>query len=126
MNRRRVWLTVIGLITAALLGILVSGCGGGGAGVQTSVAGYIVDVTTGLGIGNVVVMAGGQSGTSKTPEGRFEIGGLDPGTYALTVQPGGTFVAVPGPAPQVTVGAGQVTEVGTVLVIDYRNLPPAP
>ena len=126
MNWRRVWLTVVGLITISLLGMMLGGCGGGGGGVGTGVTGFIVDVTSGLGIGNVVVTLGGKSGTSTTPAGRFVISGVAPGEYGLVVHPGVMFVAVPGPAPRVTVPYNGQTEVGTVLVIDPALLPPAP
>ena len=125
MNWRRVWLTVVGLTVTALLVALASGCGGGDNAAPVSIGGFIVDVTTGLPIGNVVVTAGGQSGTSRSSDGRFTISGLAPGNYALVVQPGALFVAVPGPPPRVTVGAGAPTEVGNVLIIDRALLPPS-
>jgi hypothetical protein len=84
----------------------------------------IVDVTSNLGIGGMVVSAGGQSGTSTTPNGTFTINGLTPGTYPLVVKATALFQAVPGPVPQVKVVKGQITNVGTVLVIDPAYLPP--
>jgi hypothetical protein len=128
MNRRRAWITVVSL-TPVLAGMLLAGCGGGGGGgpaVQTGITGLIVDVTSGLGIGGVVVTAGTQSATSATPDGRFTIAGLNAGTYSLIVQPGLRFVAVPGPAPSVAVTKNKLTNVGNVLVIDRANLPPQP
>ncbi len=127
MNRRRLWLTVVGVIAVLLGALMLSGCGSGGGETGGEVTGRIVDVTSGLGIGNVVVTVAGQSGTSTTPDGRFRITKIRPaGNYALQVQPGVVFVAVPGPQVRVNVPASGAVEVGTVVVIDRALLPPAP
>ena len=125
MNRRRVMLTVVSLAVVALLAGLAGGCGGGNSVAETGITGFIVDVGSGLGIGNVEVRARGQSGTSRTADGLFKVTGVAPGNgIALEVQPGPIFVPVPGPAPSVNVVARQLTDIGTVLVIDRNNLPP--
>jgi hypothetical protein len=130
MNRRTAWVTV-GLI-AAVAGLgLLAGCGGGGnsgPGVQTGITGTVMDVTSQLGIGNVVLTAGGQSATSSSStatEGSFTLNGMSAGTFDLVVRPGAIFVPVPGPAPHVTVVKGKLTHVGTVWVIDRADLPPS-
>jgi hypothetical protein len=129
MNRRTVWVTV-GLIAAVAGLALLAGCGGGnsGPGVQTGITGTVMDVTSQLGIGNVVLTAGGQSATSSSStatEGSFTLSGMSAGTFDVIVHSGAIFVPVPGPAPHVTVVKGKLTDVGTVWVIDRANLPPS-
>jgi hypothetical protein len=130
MNRRNVWLS--GGLIAAVVGLAVlAGCGGsGGGGAQpaggTGITGTVVDVTSQIGIAGIVVTAGKQSATSTLPDGSFTISGMAPGTYDLVVQPKGSYVPVPGPAPQVKVQAGEATNVGNVWIIDSGNLPTGP
>ena len=125
MNRRRVMLTVVSLAVVALLAGLAGGCGGGNTVSQTGITGFIVDVTSGLGIGNVEVTARGQTGTSQTPDGRFKVTGVAPGNgIVVQVEPGPIFVPVPGPELRVNVVGKELTDIGRVLVIDRNNLPP--
>ncbi len=127
MNRPRTLITVVTLIVLVAV-VLGAGCGGGGGApaIRTGITGVIVDVTSGLGIGGVVVTAGGLTATSADRDGRFTLGNLAPGNYSLVVQPGPRFVPVPGPIPRVAVVQNQLTNVGNVLVIDRANLPPQP
>ena len=125
MNRRRLWL-IGGLLAALVVAVALSGCGGSddNTGGGTGISGRVVDVTSNLGIGNVVVTAGGKSATSSSTDGSFLIRGLTAGTYALTVTPSAIFVPVPGPVPHVTVVKDAVTNVGEVLIIDPSLVPP--
>jgi hypothetical protein len=126
MNLRRPWIAAAVVLAAILAGMLLAGCGGGGEGITTGVTGIIRDVTSGLVIGNVVVTVGAQTGTSRASDGRFTVGPLAPGRYAVVIQPGRIFQGVPGPTVFADVTANRITDVGTLFVIDRNLLPPAP
>ena len=125
MNRRKVWMTV-GLIAVVAGLAALAGCGGGSSApaVSSGITGVVVDAASNLGIVGMVVSAGGKSATSLAPNGTFTISGLAAGKYPLVVHPGTMFVGAPGPAPQVTVVQNQVTDVGTVFVVNRASLPP--
>jgi len=120
-----------GLIFLLALAALVCSCGGGGggggAGPTTGVSGFVVDATSLHGIGGMVVMVGGATGTSTTPDGAFFVPAAAGTNQAVTVQPSALFVQVPGATVRVDVWQGQVTTLsGPLYVIDPSLLPPEP
>jgi len=117
------------LVTGGVLFALVlTGCGGGdGAATTGTVTGWVVDVDSGLGIGGLTVLIGGQSGESTVPDGDFTVRRIPPGTHVVTVVPTAAFEMVPGPPVTVPVVAGATTALpAPVLVIDPASLPPEP
>lgn len=77
----------LGFFLLLILGMMIAGCGGGGAKVKGNVFGYIKDQNN-SGVDGVLVKVGGRTGTTD-PTGRYEITGVVVGTYQVTAS-GGT------------------------------------
>ena len=129
MIRSKLFVTVA-LLTAIAMVWILPGCGGNSAGPGTqagkgAVTGWIIDVVTSQGIGNITVVIGGENGVSATPDGSFTVRNIEPGIHDIIVNPTALFVAPPGPPVQVTVQAGTVTALpGPIAVIDPNYVPP--
>ncbi len=125
-------IVVAAIAAVAITVVVIAGCGGGAAGPTNvgSVTGYILDVVSDDGIGNMVVTIGGQQGTSDAGlSGFFTVSSIPPGDHDVFVTPTPLFTPIGGsPVAEVPVTANATYYMGTILVIDPQydedELPP--
>ena len=132
MHTNSTKIIVAAIVAVAITAVVVTGCGGGDGGATNvgSVTGYILDVVSDDGIGNMVVTIGGRQGTSDAGlDGFFTVSNVPPGDHDVFVTPTPLFTPVGGsPVDEVPVTANSTYYMGIILVIDPQydegELPP--
>ena len=125
-------IAVAAIAVVAIADVVIAGCGGGAAGPTNvgSVTGYILDIVSDDGIGNMVVTIGGRQGTSDAGLGGFfTVSNIPPGDHDVLVTPTPLFTPIGGsPVDEVPVTANTTYYMGIILVIDPQydegELPP--
>jgi hypothetical protein len=133
MVSNKAWTAIA--VTAVILGLLLTGCGGGdgGGGTETgkvgSVTGLILDYLTSSPLGNVTVTIDGKSAVTDG-NGRFTVNDIRKGKHEVDIvpNPDTNLVLPPGSGTlSVTVYADQTVELtDTVYLWDKSDIPPDP
>jgi hypothetical protein len=118
------------MIVAAAL--IAAGCSGGGDGGTTpaqvgSVSGTINYAATGDSLGGIQVSIGNIT-TTTDANGQFTLNRVPVGQQTLQIEAAAdrNLVVPPGVPLTVNVQGGQTTQVGTILMVDEVDAPPAP
>lgn len=133
MVSSKMWIPIA--VSAVIVSLLVSGCGGGSGGDGTptakvgNVSGRILDYLTSSPLGGVVVTIDGKSATSDG-NGYFTVRGVSPGTQVVAVLPNeDTNLVMPPGAGTLTVvvyADETVQLANTVYLWDRSDIPPDP
>jgi hypothetical protein len=129
-SRRCAGMLALTVIAAAAM--IVAGCGGGGGGAEPaqtgSVSGTITYAATGDPLGGIAVSIGGIRTTTNT-NGQFTLSGVAIGQQVITItaDPDRDLIVPPGVPLNVTVRAGQTTQLpAPIQLVDDVDAPPAP
>ncbi len=126
---------LVALTAVATAALICAGCGGGGGDgdgatpAQTgSVSGVITYASTGDSLGGIKVSIGNVEATTND-NGEFTLTGVPTGqqTLVIEIEQGRELAVPPGVPLEVTVEAGQTTELGAPIhLVDEVDAPPAP